>query len=246
MSALVAFESVAPIDRFAVASAIDRMLARRPRIHAIVSPVAQPLVANVAAALGIDVSMTTDADEIGPMVAGSDALLVNLGMMDAARREGVLAAVGTGRPFVLDPVKVDRSERRLGLAHRLIALGPAVVKGNGAEMRALAPIPREVVSVTTGAEDAVQHDDRAVLLCNGTPLLDRVIATGCVAGFLVTALIAVEDDRFVAAVAAVSLLSVAGEVAAEAASGPGSFAVALLDALAATTGADVAARIVAS
>jgi hydroxyethylthiazole kinase len=239
-------EAVAPPPdaqtlRPAVAAAVDALLARRPRVHAVASPVAQPLVANVAAALGIDVSMTSDADEVVAMAERSDALLLNLGMMDAARRAGVLAAARTGVPIVLDPVKVDRSPLRLGLAHQLIAHAPAVVKGNRGEMAALAPLPREVVAVTTGAEDLVVAATGRVVLANGTPLLDRVIATGCVAGFLVAAVHAVEPDRVVASCAALSLLGTAAEAAALGAAGPGTFAAALLDALAAATGAGVAA-----
>ncbi|WP_205648496.1 hydroxyethylthiazole kinase [Acuticoccus kandeliae] len=232
-------------DRLAarIAAAVDRLAAARPRVHALVAPVAQPFVANVATAVGIDISMTVDAEEIGPMVARSDALLVNLGMMDRARREGALAAVATGRPFVLDPVKVDRSPARLDFARDLVAKGPVLVKGNRGEMAALGAMPAGVVAVTTGPTDTVAAAGRTARLHNGTPLLDRVIATGCAAGALSAAMVAVEEDPFVAALAALALMSVAAEIAAVDARGPGSFAVGLLDSLAATDGETLLTRL---
>ena len=55
-----------------------------------------------------------------------------------------------------------------------------------------------------------------------------------------TAISAVEPDSFVAAVSGAALMSVAGEVAAETAKQPGSFAVALIDAIAELNGEEVA------
>lgn len=226
-----------------VSRAVDALARRRPRVHALVSPVAQPFVANIAAALGIDVSMTTEAEEVGSMARRSDALLVNLGMLDRQRREGVLAAAASGCPFVLDPVKVDRSPARLGVAHKLIAYGPVVVKGNAAEMAALAPIPRQIVAVTTGPIDQIVSRERSIRINNGTPMLDRVIATGCAAGLIIAAMTVVEPEPAVAAAAGLALLSTAAEIAIAQSAGPGSFAVALLDALYGSTGAVVAARL---
>lgn len=220
---------------------VDR-LARgaRPRIHALVAPVAQPLTANVAAALRVDVSMTTDAEEVRPMAAGSDAIIANLGMMDAARRAGIESAVGTGRPFVLDPVKIDRVPARLSFAQALLERGPAIVKGNPAEMACLGRLPAETVAVTTGAVDRVAGSGAAqVRLANGTPLLDRVIATGCAEGMLCAAMLPLAPDARTAALAAVSLLNVSAERAAAGDPGPGTFASRLIDELAAADGASV-------
>ena len=219
-----------------------------PRVHAIVAPVAQPLVANVAAALRIDVSMTTDADEVEPMVAASDALLVNLGMLDGDRRQGIIAAVRAARAFVLDPVKVDRSPERLAFARELLAYGPKVVKGNAAEMAALGPLPKGTVGLTTGARDRIERDGTRVELSNGTALLDQMIATGCAAGLLVAAQLATHGDPLLAAIAGTTHLAIAGELAASDAHtlGPGSFAVRLLDDLAHLTRDQVFARLVLS
>lgn len=223
-----------------IASAIP--LRTSPRVHAIVSPVAQPLVANVAAAAGIDISMSTDAGEVAAMAPRSDAILVNLGMLDAERREGALAAVRSGRPFVLDPVKVDRSPDRLAFARELLAYRPAVVKANVAEMLALGPVPDGTVRLTTGPRDVVRRGEAVMALANGHPLLDRVVATGCALGALVAGRLA-SLDPVLAAATAVSQLNLAAEQAADGAGGPGSFAVRLLDALAGVTAATVRERL---
>lgn len=232
-----------PIGRAQVAAAINAMRDARPRIHAMVAPVAQPLVANVAAALAIDVSMTIDAVDIRSMVSSSDAVLINLGMLDRQRREGAMAAVATGTPFVLDPVKVDRSGDRLNFARALIETQPRIIKGNAGEMAVLDDLETDAVLVTTGPMDEVAARDRRVIVGNDTPILSRVIATGCATGMLMTAVSAVEPDCFVAAVSGAALMAVAGEIAAEEAKGPGTFAAVLLDVLYELNGEEVARQL---
>ena len=91
--------------------------------------------------------------------------------------------------------------------------------------------------------DEVAARDRRVTIGNDTPILSRVIATGCATGMLMTAVSAVEPDSFVAAVAGAGLMAVAGEIAAEEARGPGSFAATLLDVLYELNGEEVARQL---
>jgi len=174
------------------------------------------------------------------MAAGSDAIVANLGMLDPARRAGIESAVGTGRPFVLDPVKIDRVPARRNFAVSLLDRGPAIVKGNPSEMAALGRLPVETAAITTGAVDHIAGlGARAVSLFNGTPLLDRVIATGCAEGMLCAAMLPLAPDARTAALAAVSLLNVSAERAAAGDPGPGTFAARLVDALAEADGSGV-------
>ncbi|UOM34640.1 thiamine phosphate synthase [Acuticoccus sp. I52.16.1] len=230
-----------------VAATLGRLAMARPRVHALVAPVAQPLVANVAAAAGVDISMTVDAEEVRPMAAKSGAICVNLGMLDSARRAGILSAVRTGTPFMLDPVKVDRVPARLAFARELLAYEPKVVKGNAAEMLALGPVPDGTVAVTSGAVDRISvrtaAGDRTLYLANGTSKLARVTGTGCAAGMLIASMLAIESDPLLAAIAGLSLMNVSGEMVAPSNPGPGSFATALLDAIGTADAQDIAARI---
>jgi hydroxyethylthiazole kinase len=71
--------------------------------------------------------------------------------------------------------------------------------------------------------------------------MGRVTGTGCAATVLVAAFCAVEADPVVAAAGALAYFGIAGERAAERAEGPGSFQIALYDALAAISPAELAA-----
>jgi hydroxyethylthiazole kinase len=83
----------------------------------------------------------------------------------------------------------------------------------------------------TGEADLVTDGTRRAVISNGHALMQRVTAMGCAGSALVGAFCAVEADPWLAAVAALVAFGVAGEVAAENAQGPGSFASAIIDAL---------------
>jgi len=231
----------------AAARLLERLRTRGPRVHCITNAVAQNFTANALLALSCVPSMTLSPEEIAAFVAGSDALLVNLGTFDAERRQATEIAVETaaqeGVPWVLDPVFVDRSAARAEFARSLIARSPTVVRLNHAEFAALAgsePSREAVMAAAadneltiglSGAADLVTDGKRVASIANGHPLMARVTAMGCAGSALVAACLAVEDDAFVATASALTIIGVAGEVAAEKAQGPGSFAAAILDAL---------------
>ena len=107
--------------------------------------------------------------------------------------------------------------------------------------RGLASGTGAVVAVS-GPVDLVTDGDRVARVANGDPLLTRVTGGGCALGALLAAFAAVDEDRFATTVAGVTVYTVAAEVAAARSSGPGSFAVTFLDALASVDRGDVAAR----
>lgn len=104
------------------------------------------------------------------------------------------------------------------------------------------------VVIATGPIDYVADGTRVLALGNGDPLLGVVPGAGCQLTALIGAWIAVAgrdaglDQIAEACVAAVSSFNVAGELAAAAARGPGSFQVELVDALHRLDGTTVAAR----
>lgn len=226
---------------------LERLRRDQPRVHAVTSPVAAELTANVLLALGAQPSLTADPAEIEPFVHGCGAVLLNLGMLDGPRRESLPAALALarrlGKPIVLDPVYIEASPGRAALARALADPPVTVVKLNRAEAAVGGLGLGEVVCVT-GATDMVMSADRRLTLLNGHPLMARVTAMGCAAGAVIAAALAVERDGFAAAAAALAIMGVAGEMAGETARGPGSFAVAMLDALAALDADDLAARLI--
>ncbi len=225
-----------------------RLRTRRPRVHCITNSVAQNFTANVLLAVGAVPSMTVAPDEIAQFVARADALLVNLGTLSEDRKMAAEIAIARaqdeGRPWVLDPVFVDRSAPRTVLAKALVAKKPWAIRLNGAEFAALADaapedaalkryvLKHQGVIALTGATDVVTDGARFAKLGNGDPLMAQVTAMGCAGAAVVTACLAVEEDAWLATIAGLSAFAIAGECAAERSQGPGSFAVAFIDALA--------------
>jgi len=90
-----------------------------------------------------------------------------------------------------------------------------------------------VVASVTGPVDHVSDGERVVAIANGDRLLAAVTGTGCMSSALTGCFLAVADSPYDGAVEALVAFGVAGEDAAGEAKGPGSFHVALYDALAA-------------
>jgi hydroxyethylthiazole kinase len=250
-------EMRSPSDVGAIARAagdvLERLRAKSPRVHCITNSVAQNFTANVLLALSAQPSMTISAEEIGHFAGGAHALLVNLGTFDRERAAAIEIAVAAAqqakRPWVLDPVLIDRSPPRAELARALIGKRPAVVRLNSAEFSALdghdvAPFAAQTGTVValSGATDVIADGLRCAAILNGDPLMARVTAMGCAASAIVAACLAAEDDAFIAACAGLLILGVAGEIAGGQAKGPGSFAVAILDALHGLDAATLAER----
>jgi hydroxyethylthiazole kinase len=162
-------------------------------------------------------------------------------------------------PVVLDPVGAGATRMRTASAMRLIEkLSIRVIRGNASEILALCAGGREastkgvdsveaVEQVTetasalakklgltlavTGVVDLVTNGVRVCRVMNGDGMMSRVTGTGCAATAVVGAFLAVVPDGFEAAVSGLACFGLAGEKAAAVTSGPGSFQVALLDAL---------------
>jgi hydroxyethylthiazole kinase len=229
------------------AAVLELLRGRAPCVHCITNAVAQNFTANVLLAAGATPSMTLSPEEIGTFVARSDGLLVNLGTFDRERREATLIAIEAAakheRPWLLDPVFIDRSAPRAVFARDMIALGPKIVRLNHAEFSVLAgeaptndavaacARARNVVVGLSGETDVVTDGARLTTIANGHPLMAKVTAMGCAVSALTTACLAVEPDAWRAALAGLLIAGVAGERAAVRAQGPGSFAVAILDEL---------------
>jgi hydroxyethylthiazole kinase len=171
------------------------------------------------------------------------------------------AAEAAGKPWVLDPIAAGALPWRGGVALQLLRYHPAVIRGNASEIIGLAGLGGGARGVDSSADPAdavpaavelLQHatavsasgvvdhvvgrvgeTGQSVLIriAGGSALLPRVTATGCALGALVAAYASVAPDALTGLVAAHVHFAVAGEIAELAASRPGSFAPAFLDAL---------------
>jgi hydroxyethylthiazole kinase len=168
------------------------------------------------------------------------------------------AANAAGIPVVLDPVGAGATRYRTDTAKRLLdEVDIAVVRGNAAEIATLAGREAEIRGVesigasdsgadlaraaaqklglaaaVTGPTDHVSDGERVIAVANGHELLGTVTGTGCMATAVTGCFLAARPDApLEAAAEALVAFGVAGEDAATAATGPGSFHVALYDAL---------------
>ncbi len=184
-----------------------------------------------------------------------------------AALEAVHAACDAGTPWVLDPVAVGSLPVRTALARELLALHPTVLRGNASEVLALLSDSAggRGVDSTVGTEDArvasvAASDGRLVAavavsgavdllvapgigvvrVANGSDLLTRITGGGCALGAVVAAFTSVApEDAGAAAVAATAVHTIAAELAAREAGGPGTFQPLFLDRLASLTPDDV-------
>ncbi|MEO8451880.1 MAG: hydroxyethylthiazole kinase [Gemmatimonadota bacterium] len=246
-----------PID---IWTPLARVRAASPLVHNITNYVVMNSTANALLAIGASPAMVHALEEVEEFVALSRALVINIGTLSPpwveAMRRAVRSAKRAGIPWVLDPVGAGATSYRTATAAALIGLGPTVIRGNASEIaavgggsdaggkgvdstrtsasslgvaKALARTTSAIVAMT-GAVDYVTDGGRVVAIRNGDPLMARVTGLGCTASALVGAFL-VGPDPFEATVAALTVLGVAGEVAAIRSAGPGSLQLELLDAL---------------
>lgn len=237
------------LDASRVAALLARVAQRRPRIHCLTNTVAQNVTANILLAFGAIPSMASHPEEVAEVAAGAGAILINLGTISPEGERAIPKLVALARaraiPLVLDPVFVELSALRMRLARAVLDCPGVTVRGNAGEMAALAAIMaqgRDILRVTTGAVDRIEGASGSYAIAHGHPLMTKVTGLGCASSALVAACRAVEPDAALAAGAALTAYGIAGEIAAERAQGPGSFAMHLIDALAGLDEAALAAR----
>ncbi|MGX5736278.1 hydroxyethylthiazole kinase [Bosea thiooxidans] len=228
------------LDAARVASILARVAERRPRIHCLTNTVAQNITANMLLAFGAVPSMASHPEEVAAVAGGAGAILINLGTISPEGERAIPKLLEVARqrsiPLVLDPVFVELSPLRLKLAEEVLRLPGVVVRGNAVEIAALAgPLEQSpgATRATTGAVDEIVGPSGELSIAFGHPLMSRVTGLGCASSALVAACLAIEPDPVIAAGAALTAYGIAGEIAAERCRGPGSFAVELIDAVAA-------------
>lgn len=246
---------------------------KAPLIHNITNYVVMNATANALLAVGASPVMAHAVEEVEELAGQAAAVVINIGTLSPPWVDAMILAGQTanrrGTPLVLDPVGCGATTFRARVAQELIhKTRPDIIRGNASEIRALlqagsggkgvdsllAPdeIEKEAaaLSSTTGAVvsvsgpvDLIVKDEKVVRVANGHPLMSRVTGVGCTATALTAAFAAVAPCRLTAAAHAMALMGVAGEMAAQNASGPGSFWISFLDALAMIGEHDIAQRL---
>jgi hydroxyethylthiazole kinase len=205
--------------------------------------------------------MAHAVNEVEEMVAFAGALVLNIGTLSDSWIASMLAAgrcaSANQTPVILDPVGAGATKMRTRCAKEIAAkVDIAVIRGNASEILALRHADAKTKGVDslhsvedavatakllakeldttlalTGPIDLVTDGKRIVRIENGHPLMACVTGTGCTATAIAGAFLAVDSDPVSATSTALAYFGLAGEIAAETAKAPGSFQVALLDAL---------------
>lgn len=175
-------------------------------------------------------------------------------MQKAGKRANALQV-----PVILDPVGAGATRLRTDSARRLIEdLSIQVIRGNASEIISLAgeksasrtkgvdsvhtvdqvtetamALARELRTALaiTGAVDLITDGERVFRVMNGHEMMGLVTGTGCTATVMIGAFLAVNPDPLEAATTGLSYFGLAGEKAAARTLSPGTFQIALLDAL---------------
>ncbi|MBK9989322.1 MAG: hydroxyethylthiazole kinase [Verrucomicrobia bacterium] len=243
-----------------VIAILGHIRSRHPLVHCLTNQVVKNFTANVLLSLGAAPAMVEHPDEAAQFAAMADALLVNIGTLDEPQMAAMLRAIPSAnqarKPWVLDPVAVGPLTIRTQFARELVALRPTLIRGNASEIIALigqnargrgvdsgddaetAIAAAQTLATMTGGAvlvtgpiDYATNGTETVACANGHPLMTRVTGVGCAQGAVAAACCAVTDNPLAAAVAAATLMGVAGDLAARVSLRPGSFSEALLDSL---------------
>jgi hydroxyethylthiazole kinase len=234
---------------------------KKSLIHNITNYVVMNYTANALLASGASPVMAHAHEEVEEMVSFAGALVLNIGtltpywiksMLKAGKRANELNV-----PIILDPVGSGATKLRTESAKRLMnELTINVVRGNASEVLSLAQegsrtkgvdamhsvdeaadaatvLARELSTTLaiTGPVDLITDGERTCRVSNGHELMGYVTGTGCTATVIIGAFLTVDNDAVQATTTALAYYGLAGEKAATRAQAPGSFQIALLDAL---------------
>jgi hydroxyethylthiazole kinase len=243
--------------------ALRRLRERKPLVHQITNYVVMNETANATLALGALPVMAHAREEVEEMAALAGALVLNIGTLSPHWVDAMIAAGRVanerGVPVVLDPVGAGATRYRTDTARRILdEVDVTVLRGNAGEVATLVGVDAEVrgvesiaaggdpaelariagsqlglVTSVTGAVDHVSDGETVAAIANGHPLLASITGTGCMSSAVTGCFLAVAESALDGAAEALVAFGVAGEDAAQVAVGPGSFHVALYDALAA-------------
>jgi hydroxyethylthiazole kinase len=240
---------------------LDRVRQQKPVVHHLTNWVTIYDCAQVVKTLGASPVMAHAPEEVAEMAQIASALVLNIGTLTvdfveamklaahSANKKGipvVLDACGAGATALrdrkclellnevrIDVIKGNASEvaRVSGESVKTRGVDATEVSGDLVLLAEKLAAQRKATVVITGKVDITTDGRQTHLVKNGHPLMARVVGTGCMAASVIGAFAAVESDLSLAAACALAIYGIAGEVAAEKASGPASFKERLFDSL---------------
>lgn len=257
------------ISKESIIHDLHAVRSQTPLVHNITNYVVMNTTANALLAVGASPVMAHSVDEVEDMVKIASSLVINIGTLsknwvDAMIKAGK-AAQERDIPVVLDPVGAGATPYRTKTSLQIIKkCRPGVIRGNASEIMALVNEKAKTKGVdsTASSESALDaakiltRDTGAVIVIsgpvdyiidkqsmievrNGASLMGNVTGMGCTATALVGAFIAVNKNLLLASAHAMSVMGIAGELAAKKAEGPGTMQMHFLDALYKLSGKEI-------
>ncbi|MDF1796710.1 MAG: hydroxyethylthiazole kinase [Coxiellaceae bacterium] len=242
-----------------------------PLVLNITNIVVMQTTANMLLAIGASPLMAHAAEELAEIVSIADSLVLNIGTLDqnwlSSMQQAQQIALKQNKPIVLDPVGAGASLMRTQAAKQLLQTGVTIVRGNASEILALTDeqfhtkgVDSQHCSdhaiqaaqqlskqydccvVISGKRDYICQPNTIRYVDGGDKMLTHITGMGCSSTALIGAYAAVIEDPLQASLQATATMKVAAEHAATSAEGPGSFYVALIDAIYSITEDEISKR----
>jgi hydroxyethylthiazole kinase len=232
-----------------------------PLVHSITNYVVMNTTANAVLAIGASPIMAHAKSEVEEMVNISNSLVINIGTIDEYWEEAMLLAAKKAnelhKPWILDPVGAGASSFRDSALSKILTFSPTVIRGNASEIIALSKTSNTItkgvdstaqsneaieaakilmqnhksIICISGETDIIINETQEIHLKNGDPMMTKVTGLGCTATALIGSFIGVIENKTEAVASAMSLLGIAGEIAAQQSAGPGRLQLNILDKL---------------
>jgi len=244
-----------------ITNLLNKVRANAPLVHNITNYVVMNNTANALLSIGASPVMAHAIEEVEDMCNIAGALVINMGTLSPHWVEAMIKAgkraAERNIPIVFDPVGMGATPYRNQTAEQIIEeCKPTIIRGNASEIMALnnADIKTKGVDSTQAAESALEAAKELAIKCNatvvisgetdfitngeetfsiknGSEIMPKVTGMGCTATAINGAFSAIENDQLKAATAAMAIMGICGEMAAEKSNGPGSLQMNFIDAL---------------
>ncbi len=241
------------------AEIFERMRGKRPLVHHITNFVVMNDTANFTLAIGASPIMAHSCNELDDLTSISGALVINIGTLGTEWVDSMNIAAEhankKGVPVLLDPVGAGATLYRTEVSKNMLSRHKiSVLKGNLGEISSLTGLggivsgvdslgggePADVVkesfsryktiTAVTGKNDYVSNGKEIYIIKNDSEYLPRITGSGCMAGSIIAAFLAVEKDYALATACGLGIYSMAGEMAERSGvKGPAEFRMRFMD-----------------
>ncbi len=239
---------------------LEAIRSTSPLVHNITNYVVMNNTANALLAIGASPVMAHSIEEVEQMASIASSLVLNIGTLSPNWVEAMILAAESahnkGIPVIFDPVGAGATDYRNDVCARILRkCKPSIIRGNGSEIISLCrSIQTKGVDSTANSTDALEAAKELALKAEaivvisgeidyitdgqtvetnpyGATIMTKVTGMGCTATAILGAFAAVNPSPIEAALSAMTLMGVAGQVAACYSKGSGSMQINFLDEL---------------